>query len=296
MGQQMGTAMRVKCCAEEDGDATWDREYRMKNDSDFWHGETMPWIEVQPQSYSSDMQGGLRGMQGVSCCKADVDEFPHHPGLGEGDGLAGPSSGGLFTRDPDLATAYNPQMESLSYVPVRFDESTTVDMERSQARYSKIAAHSTRAQTQRRSNGWEEWLRGATTGRDITYLEGLGDSSDKSDGAFIKLPATYHVDRSMTKLWIIPANQSDSSVTVVIDFIQVICAATDFMLLLDQVEAKLDETERSRAILIQYKDSKDGDERRRICFLEDSSASKERFIHALTALWLEKRNDHSMWF
>jgi len=66
------------------------------------------------------------------------------------------------------------------------------------------------------------------------------------------------------------------------------------MLLFSQVDSLLDESELRRAVLIQY--LSDASERRRVCFLEQSDAAKDEFVQALTALWLEKRNDHSMWF
>jgi len=186
-------------------------------------------------------------------------------------------------------------LETLSYVPVRFDESSTVDAERSHSRYSKIMVHSTRARTQRRSKVWEDWLRAATAGRAITLLNGLAEDSENQASVLEKIPAMYHLDRPLTKLSFLPANGAEvPAITILVDSIQVICPATDFMLFYDQVDAKLDESEKSRAVLLQY--TTDDTERKRVCFLEESVAAKERFVQALTALWLEKRNDHSMWF
>lgn len=193
-------------------------------------------------------------------------------------------------------------LESLSYTPVRFDVNPTMDVERSHARYSKIVVHSTRARTQRRSKAWEEWLRAATAGRAIVLLIGIPDSETPLS-VCTKLPAMYYLDRALTKLTILPAESRDidsnesntkSVITISVDNIQVICPATDFMLFFDQVEAQLDESEQRRAVLLQY--TTEDTERKRVCFLEDSEHAKDRFVQALTALWLEKRNGHSMWF
>mmetsp|Transcript_98004 Transcript_98004/g.184224 ORF Transcript_98004/g.184224 Transcript_98004/m.184224 type:complete len:265 (-) Transcript_98004:42-836(-) len=196
-------------------------------------------------------------------------------------------------------------LESLSYEPIRFDISQTVDVERSQARYTNIVVHSTRARTQRRSQAWEHWLRAATAGRPITLLTSfeklIREGTDESNpGSCSKVSATYRLDSSLTKLSI-TANQSIEAASpvppigVCIDSIQVICPATDFMLFFDQVQAQLDDTEQKRAILLQYQPANDS-QRKRICFLEESEHAKDRFVQALTALWLEKRSDHSMWF
>lgn len=206
-------------------------------------------------------------------------------------------------------------MESLSYVPVRFDVSPTIDVERSHARYSKIVVHSTRARTQRRSKAWEDWLRAATAGRSVTVLlsmpapgkekEAEKASEQAATGKLLcdKIPAMYYLDRALTKLSILPADSrsdggvtgnSSSLITIPVDNIQVICPATDFMLFFDQVDAGLSDAEKARAVLLQY--TTEDSERKRVCFVEETETAKERFVQALTALWLEKRNDHSMWF
>lgn len=198
--------------------------------------------------------------------------------------------------DDHLASSPSP-LESLSYTPVRFDEGSTIDHERSHARYSKIVVHSTRARTQKRSKVWEDWLRAATEGCAITLLNGIAEDLEDDILTLKKVPATYQLDeRALSKLSILPANSDDlsSAITILIDSIQVICPATDFMLFFEQVGSKLDESEKNRAVLLQY--VTEDTERRRVCFLEESEPAKERFVQALTALWLEKRNDHSMWF
>jgi hypothetical protein len=194
-----------------------------------------------------------------------------------------------------MASSPSP-LESLSYTPVRFDEGSTIDHERSHARYSKIVVHSTRARTQKRSKVWEDWLRAATVGCSITLLNGITEDAEDEVLTMQKVPAMYHLDeRALSKLSILPAKgEAMSAITILIDSIQVICPATDFMLFFEQVGSKLDESEKTRAVLLQY--VTEDSERRRVCFLEESESAKDRFVQALTALWLEKRNDHSMWF
>jgi len=194
--------------------------------------------------------------------------------------------------DPSLLMQ---QMESLEYTPLRFDEGATMDAERSHARYSKIVVHSTRARTQRRSKAWDDWLRDATAGRAITLLAGFNEAGSDASVPIKEVPAMYHLDRGLAKLSILPANGVDASpITIMVDNIQVICPAKDFMLIIDQLDERLDKAEKGRAVLLQY--VTEDTERKRVCFLEESDAAKDRFVQALTALWLEKRNDHSMWF
>merc|ERR1712093_213898 len=112
-----------------------------------------------------------------------------------------------------------------------------------------------------------------------------------------KTPATYYLDGDLTRLTIQPQCQDadrPSIITLVVDNIQVICPAMDFMAFCDQMEDKLTDSEKSRAVLLQY--ITEDTEKRRLCFVVETEAEKDQFVQALTALWLEKRNDHSMWF
>lgn len=274
----------VQCCQEEQQIPRWNSE-----DVDFSSERAAPIGEdvsvvhpfyCEPPDCQTDPPGSLACMRckprraspsRVGCCSA--------------------AAGG-----PDeLASSPSP-LESLSYTPVRFDEGSTIDHERSHARYSKIVVHSTRARTQKRSKVWEDWLRAATGGCAITLLSGIGEDSEDAASTLQKVPAMYHLDeRELKRLFILPATGDEMfAITILIDSIQVICPATDFMLFFEQVGSKLDDAEKSRAVLLQY--VTDDTERRRVCFLEESEPAKERFVQALTALWLEKRNDHSMWF
>jgi len=278
MGQQL--TPQVVCCGEKGGSRNcevgiWELSDRELSD----HPDTphsmvqMHGCTMDPPDFTDPDEWG--------CCRADHDE----------DGITGLTA-----------------METLSYVPVRFEVSSTVDVDRSQARYQKIVVHSSRARTQRRSKAWEEWLRAATSGRSVTLLFGAGFHSPR-DGAQAqalagdcrKVKSTYFLDRGLTKMSIIPADPgsgtdetSPAPVTILVDNIQVVCPLTDFMLLSEAMEQQLTEEERSRAALVQY--LTEDNVSKRVCFLEESENAKDRCIQALTALWLEKRNDHSMWF
>jgi hypothetical protein len=229
---------------------------------------------------------------------------------------------GCCTKDLDEAVDPIPAnsssaLEALSYEAIRFQEESTVDVERSHARYSKIVVHSTRARTQRKPKAWEDWLRGATAGRGITLIQGLNsprgvqerdvqpkpptaapaEHPEAGDGSMSKTPATYYLDGDLTRLTIQPQCQDADKrniITLVVDNIQVICPAMDFMAFCDQMEDKLSDSEKSRAVLLQY--ITEDTEKRRLCFVVETEAEKDQFVQALTALWLEKRNDHSMWF
>lgn len=252
-------------------------------------GEVLPHDEYYPDSYTNVHRGfsplGIGGSSDERCRCFRNSDFP-----------------------TEAVAVSGSQLESLSYEPVRFDVSQTVDVERSQARYTNIVVHSTRARTQRRAQTWDQWLRAATAGRPITLLtsfdrvkrEDTGTDEEKDVAAAVtcsKVAATYRLDSSLTKFSISAVEAASSAVAPIgipIDSIQVICPATDFMLFFDQVEAQLDELEQKRAVMLQYQ-APEG-QRMRICFLEESEHAKDRFVQALTALWLEKRSDHSMWF
>jgi len=210
-------------------------------------------------------------------------------------------------------------IESLAYSPIRFEVSPTIDLERSQARYSNLVIQSSRARLQRRSKVWEDWLRVATAGRAIELLLGYpnddkvpqtpkGKDGSKSSSVTVKkTAATYFLDRALTRITILPVEQANADASpenpgpqveiVPVESIQVICTATDFMMFADHVESHLDEEERKRAVLLQYLQDEPKGQRRRVCFLEASPQDKDRFVQALTALWLEKRSEQApLWF
>lgn len=257
------------CCHDE---STLNRRGRVPNEMEYTEDHFLH-VHPKPDSYVYEEYC-------ATCCRANEEQLTQDHG----------------------------QLESLSYVPDRFEEGSTIDLERSDARYSKIVVHSTRTRTQRRSKVWEDWLRDATTGRSVTLLQGmpslgLGNdipeqkaTSQQETPGCQKIAAMYYLDRALTRMSIRPNGDPahKHAVRLLVDNIQVICPISDFKLFVDQAENALDDSEKARAILLQY--LTEDSERRRVCFLEESEQAKERFVQVLTALWLEKRNDHSMWF
>lgn len=193
-------------------------------------------------------------------------------------------------------------LESLSYTPFRFDEGATVDVERSHQRYSKILLHSNRARTQRRSKAWGDWISAATTGRAATLLTGIAEVGDQQiTRPLVPIPATYYLDKSATRLSIRPQSRTDAAMaealSIAIDNIQVICPVMDVAQLCNQLDAgNVSAAEKQCAVLLQYSEEDAKIDRRRACLIVDSEASRDDFVQALMALWLERRNDHSMWF
>lgn len=296
MGHRASALAALRCCQEDSLPQGWNPEY-FTEDID---------PEQLTPSGARSREAALRGM-GTTYPDPFQDDSPDSMG-GEsaasrpvridprwGCCKAGDTVEGGF-QEFGTASPHPLEFESLSYNPVRFDEGTTIDVERSHARYSKIVVHSTRARTQRRSKVWEDWIRSATAGRSITLFCGLGEAAVECHRHTLdRIPATYFLDRGLSKLLIQPATGIDmAAITVIIDNIQVICPATDFMIFLDQVDKKLNNSEKSCAVLLQY--VTEDTERKRVCFLEESEGAKNSFVQALTSLWLEKRNDHSMWF
>jgi hypothetical protein len=107
----------------------------------------------------------------------------------------------------------------------------------------------------------------------------------------------YYVDRSLATMSILPSNGSEQpKMEIPIALIQIICPVTDIMRLLDQLDASLQDSEIERGVLVEYYADKEKSSRLRVCFLEETPSMRDRFVQALTSLWLEKRNDHSMWF
>jgi len=262
----------IQCCQQEDLEGRGSSEFKL--DDKRFPEEIPELAQIRELGYD----GRAVPAQHWGCCKGKDDP-------------------------PDKTKPGASMIESLNYIPVRFDESPTVDVERSQARYSTIVVHSSRARTQRRSKAWDDWLRAAAAGRNIMLLSGVHatpdhEAGDESVRICNKIPAMYYLDRGLTKLSVFPIEAKENTdsgvITVLVDNIQVICPAIDCMSSFDYVEQQLDESERERAVFLQY--SAEDAKGRRLCFLEESEHAMDRFVQALTALWLEKRNDHSMWF
>jgi hypothetical protein len=284
----MGHQISAATCCQEEASSWHNSELRYDNDE-----QARLAMEQELSYLNEDSQ-----QQRWGCCRSGSDDSA-----------------------VDTISRHGTKLDSLSYVPVRWDEASTIDVERSHARYSKIVVHGTRARTQRRTKAWEDWLRAAVAGSPVTLLQRERDSTQHQDnvdhlmeeeacgssptadrifgaashsqGALTKIPSTYKLDRELTTLTLTPHHACEGWV-IVVDSIEVICPATDFALFFEEVKEELSESEKARALLVQYS-AADGD-KRRVWFLEETVEQKDRFVQALTALWLEKRNGCSMWF
>eukprot|EP00811_Abedinium_folium_P006053 NODE_15569_length_1043_cov_3.555677.p2 GENE.NODE_15569_length_1043_cov_3.555677~~NODE_15569_length_1043_cov_3.555677.p2 ORF type:complete len:147 (+),score=45.70 NODE_15569_length_1043_cov_3.555677:534-974(+) len=133
------------------------------------------------------------------------------------------------------------------------------------------------------ARGWEEWLRGI---REITLIGAQPTSIDNLIACDERIAAMCCIDHSLTKLSIIPAElRATLGTTIFVNSIQVICPATQFLHLFEEEAAWLDDSERERAVLLQYVEEDRG--KKRACFLMDSVRTKDSFVQAITALRLD---------
>lgn len=203
------------------------------------------------------------------------------------------------TSHPSSSSKRPVPLESLSYSPVKFEQDSTIDEGRSQDRYTQISVFSMRVQTARQSRVWEDWIRSALKGRSVTRLEvrTAEDELTASGKIHQRVPATYQLDQTVSSLSLVPKSKSDTvAITIDMDDVQVICAAVDHPLFQEQFGAMLNDVEKSCAVIMQYRCGVKGEMVKRICILEESEDAKERFVKALTAIWLGGRNTHSLWF
>lgn len=194
---------------------------------------------------------------------------------------------------------------SESFLATRFDEEETFDEERSHERYSKVSMH-TGQKSQRRSGIWEDWVGGAVAGQTVLLLEGLRGSGSKAwekplqcgvdvKPACSKVSAMYCLDRDLTRLCIVPMGpEKVPAISVPVQNLQMICPASDFMPFFGSLNSQLDESEKARAVLLQY--VTEHTEQKFVCMLEESDLARDRFVQALTALWQEQRSDRAMQF
>jgi len=164
---------------------------------------------------------------------------------------------------------------------------STLDIERSPARYAKVSK--VRYGCHRRGRLWEDWQQEAITGQVVTLVCPFPAVSVD------KIPATYFLDSALTELTVISTKLGESMVvTILIDSIQLICPALSYTPLVNDVNRLLDAAERKQAILVQY--TTDVTEWHHLCFIEETVQKKDRCIQALTALLLERRLNEGMAF
>jgi len=181
-------------------------------------------------------------------------------------------------------------VESLKYSPSHFEDTETMDVERSHVRYANTFAHTKSGRHQRQSLTLEEWLHCAASGREILLLTSRPEPIDKLIPSCNRIPAVYTLDRAFTKLTIYPGEVSENGpIVILVSNLLVICPASDFEPLFDNDQAMLSELEMERAVLLQYATDVSGSGYKCVCFLEKSAIAADSFVDAVTALWLERR-------
>lgn len=277
MGHSGSAALSsVRCCQQEPAPADWADELRR---GELRGGE----LDLQDERYGgyadpdptlAKAVASVAGARSFACCR----ERPFE----------------------DAGAAPLQPLESLSYQPLRFDVGHTVDVERSHQRYSNIVLHGNRAMTQKRSKAWGNWISAATAGRAATLLTGLADGDQKPTRPLVPVPAKYFLDRSGARLCVRPDRPDAAAaeaLAIALDNIHLICPVTDAASVSSHLDvSKLSAAEQRCAVLLQYSEEDGKVDRRRACLIVDSEAARDDFVQALTALWLERRNDHSMWF
>ncbi|CAE7224336.1 unnamed protein product [Symbiodinium pilosum] len=183
-------------------------------------------------------------------------------------------------------------MQTLSYSPVKYEECDTIDTARSQDRYSNALVHTARMNTRRQLLDRQAWLSSAVQGRYAMLLL----SSEAHGSPLWRVPTKYYLDHNHSSLSFFPGGADGRHLDIMMDAIQGICSLTDSMMLIAQWESLLTDMEKSCAVLLKYRVDDTKALNCEVCFLEESEAAKDMFIHTLTVLWLEKPQPHSAWF
>lgn len=194
--------------------------------------------------------------------------------------------GGVHTMSVSEATISNPhdvvtQLESLGYIPDRFDENQTMDNDRSYSRYSQIIL---RVSAQERVR----LPRCSPVGDVITLLSLCPVLLDVPLTNGERYPATCFLDGALTKLTIRPFRHPEAfTIGIPVDSINVICSLRE--LAFDQKQGMLTEAEMNRAVVMQYLSRNSVS--KRVGFLVKSEFIKDHFIQSMTTLWIENHRE-----
>eukprot|EP00811_Abedinium_folium_P035876 NODE_8633_length_1480_cov_7.886179.p1 GENE.NODE_8633_length_1480_cov_7.886179~~NODE_8633_length_1480_cov_7.886179.p1 ORF type:complete len:332 (-),score=69.17 NODE_8633_length_1480_cov_7.886179:410-1405(-) len=113
---------------------------------------------------------------------------------------------------------------------------------------------------------------------------------EEAPGQCRKLRATLNMSRTLTHLTIVPEwNSGEMPVTIAMNSISVLCPASAYQAIFSQIAPQLNDSERTRAVLLQYVTP--SFECNNVCFLDESGRPHDGFILAFVELWLEKRKD-----
>eukprot|EP00811_Abedinium_folium_P002600 NODE_12388_length_1227_cov_11.265455.p1 GENE.NODE_12388_length_1227_cov_11.265455~~NODE_12388_length_1227_cov_11.265455.p1 ORF type:complete len:257 (+),score=53.00 NODE_12388_length_1227_cov_11.265455:2-772(+) len=130
---------------------------------------------------------------------------------------------------------------------------------------------------------WEDWMRELGDGRAVTIITHATSLTGENTGSCYKLSAVVYLNLALTKLTFYPDMESDFFViSVLVDHVQVVCAALAFKQFHDRFGCVLSEKDMGRAVLLQY--TTEDFERKVICFLEVTGRARDTFVDALTAI------------
>lgn len=182
-----------------------------------------------------------------------------------------------------------PVLESSSYIPLQYEDHTItrkITVTNSHTKMRVAHVHNG-ASTKKKSPSKADtgtWLCGLATTSNIILLTPEPMSLITPIYSRFKFQAAYRFNHHTASLRISHIWHGELLLIVIyVDSIEAITVASYLM------APNLTEAERERSVLIQYM-THDGD-RRRICFLVDSTFSRERLLQALTAFWLENRQE-----
>eukprot|EP00811_Abedinium_folium_P001315 NODE_11201_length_1301_cov_11.121806.p1 GENE.NODE_11201_length_1301_cov_11.121806~~NODE_11201_length_1301_cov_11.121806.p1 ORF type:complete len:262 (+),score=54.58 NODE_11201_length_1301_cov_11.121806:130-915(+) len=187
-------------------------------------------------------------------------------------------------------------LETLAYTPVRFENSGTTDNARSYQRYEQTMLTGAKPTPR--------WMTEVVRGRPVFLFVPCCDVGDREfhsfsprihsdvdgDGEETMVPAMLSMDTFVTKVTITPMQSQkycDLTTTIFVNRIETICPAMYFQTYLENMSSMLTDWEKGRAVLIQYKSSEGG--LKLTCLLEESKRSRDQFIQAVTAVWLENK-------
>merc|ERR1712137_181853 len=126
-------------------------------------------------------------------------------------------------------------------------------------------------------------------GRTITLLTPCPLESQDNVSVCEPITSTLYLDLALLTLTIHPVELKESiGITILIDSMQAISSAAEFVDLPRQMEFALNVTDKRRGVLLQYIDAADGI-KKHVCFLEESERMKGRCIQELRVIWLERR-------
>lgn len=181
-------------------------------------------------------------------------------------------------------------VESLSYMPVCFEEVSSLDYERSGDRYVNLFMHKYSPRDKK------DWIRFAAPGHTCVVLTPFKNLGETEHSTWTRTPSFLLV--TSDKLTIFPAGSFDpgeagcdeennfkSEIVISISRVEMACCASCILPLPDLGETTLDKAEQERAVYVQY--MSECSIRKHMLFLEPSECAKDHLMQVLASLWQE---------